>query len=131
YVSHHLFTQSPSYNFFPDLSLHLSRPLRDRAIAGDFPAESMEWWQKAVVVPVKRAWIVVAARLRRKKDDGRGALVKLHDDIQMCAYEDVQVMWEMLQRSETERLAREPSPKGARALVWLRRHHKMDPRRRC
>ncbi|KAF8769131.1 hypothetical protein HU200_006626 [Digitaria exilis] len=34
-------------------------------------------------------------------------------------------MWEMLQRSETERLAREPSPKGARALVWLRRHHKM------
>jgi len=30
----------------------------------------MEWWQKAVVVPVKRAWIVVAARLttRRKKD---------------------------------------------------------------
>jgi len=63
--------------------------------------------------------------------DGRGALVKLHDDIQTCAYEDVQVMWEMLQRSETERLAREPSPKGARALVWLRRHHKMDPRRRC
>ncbi|KAF8660289.1 hypothetical protein HU200_009051 [Digitaria exilis] len=91
----------------------------------------MEWWQKAVVVPVKRAWIVVATRLRRKKDDGRGTLVKLHDDIQTCAYEDVQVMWEMLQRSETERLAREPSPKGARALVWLRRHHKMDPRRRC
>jgi hypothetical protein len=28
----------------------------------------MEWWQKAVVVPVKRAWIVVAARMRRKKD---------------------------------------------------------------
>ncbi|KAG2569441.1 uncharacterized protein LOC120680467 [Panicum virgatum] len=91
----------------------------------------MEWWQKAAVVPVKRAWIVVAARLRRKKDDGRGALVKLHDDIQTCAYEDVQVMWEMLQRSETERLAREPSPKGVCALVWLRRHHKMDPRRRC
>ena len=63
--------------------------------------------------------------------DGRGALVKLHDDIQTCAYEDVQVMWEMLQRSETQRLAREPSPKGARALVWLRCHHKMDPRRRC
>jgi hypothetical protein len=31
----------------------------------------MEWWQKAVVVPVKRAWIVVAARLRRKKDAGK------------------------------------------------------------
>ncbi|CAD6261924.1 unnamed protein product [Miscanthus lutarioriparius] len=94
----------------------------------------MEWWQKAVVVPVKRAWIVVAARLttRRKKDDGgHSVLVKLHDDVQTCAYEDVQVMWEMLQRAETDRLAREPSPKGARVLVWLRRHHKMDPRRRC
>jgi len=64
-------------------------------------------------------------------DGGHSVLVKLHDDVQTCAYEDVQVMWEMLQRAETDRLAREPSPKGARALVWLRRHHKMDPRRRC
>jgi len=62
---------------------------------------------------------------------GHSVLVKLHDDVQTCAYEDVQVMWEMLQRAETGRLAREPSPKGARALVWLHRHHKMDPRRRC
>jgi hypothetical protein len=28
---------------------------------------STDWWQKAVVVPVRRAWVVVAARLRRKK----------------------------------------------------------------
>jgi hypothetical protein len=28
---------------------------------------STEWWQKAVVVPVRRAWVVVASRLRRKK----------------------------------------------------------------
>jgi hypothetical protein len=62
--------------------------------------------------------------------DGRGALVRLHDDIQTCAYQDVQVMWEMLQRSETEKMAgATPTPKGARALVWLgprRRHHAMD-----
>jgi hypothetical protein len=51
-------------------------------------------------------------------DGGHSVLVKLHDDVQTCAYEDVQVMWEMLQRAETDRLAREPSPKGARALVW-------------
>nr|XP_051219645.1 uncharacterized protein LOC127336821 isoform X2 [Lolium perenne] len=91
---------------------------------------STDWWQKAVVVPVRRAWVVVAARLRRKKHDGRGALVRLHDDIQTCAYQDVQVMWEMLQRSETEKMARAPpTPKGSRALIWLgprRRHHTMD-----
>jgi hypothetical protein len=28
----------------------------------------MEWWQKSVVVPVKRAWIAVTAQPRRKKD---------------------------------------------------------------
>lgn len=29
-------------------------------------------------------------------------LLKLHDDVQTCGYQDVQVMWEMLQRSESE-----------------------------
>ena len=66
---------------------------------------------------------------------GHSVLVKLHDESttsrRVRAYEDVQVMWEMPQRAETERLACEPSPKGARMLVWLRRHHKMDPSRRC
>lgn len=31
-----------------------------------------------------------------------GGLLKLHDDIQTCGYEDVQVMWEMLHRTESE-----------------------------
>lgn len=29
-------------------------------------------------------------------------LLKLHDDIQTCGYEDVQIMWEMLRRTESE-----------------------------
>lgn len=72
YTSHHLFTRSLAIIFSLtsiSLSLSIHRHLPDRAVAaGDCPAESMEWWQKAVVVPVKRAWIVAAARLRRKKD---------------------------------------------------------------
>jgi hypothetical protein len=32
---------------------------------------STDWWQKAVVVPVRRAWVIVAARLRRKKHGGK------------------------------------------------------------
>ena len=67
--------------------------------------------------------------------DGRGILVKLHDDVQTCAYEDVQVMWEMLRRSETEKTAAgaPTTSKAARALVWLgtRRRHTMDLRPRC
>jgi len=52
-------------------SLSLSRGQsgrRRRSQAVVRRSRSMEWWQKAVVVPVKRAWVVVAARLRRKKD---------------------------------------------------------------
>jgi len=52
-------------------SLSLSRGQsgrRRRSPAVVRRSRSMEWWQKAVVVPVKRAWVVVAARLRRKKD---------------------------------------------------------------
>jgi len=34
---------------------------------------------------------------------GAGAgLLKLQDDVQTCGYEDVQVMWEMLQRTESD-----------------------------
>ncbi|GER54139.1 ABC-2 type transporter family protein [Striga asiatica] len=55
----------------------------------------MEWWRK-MAFPVKKAWLVVSAR---KKGAG---LLKLHDDIQTCGYEDVQIMWEMLRRSESQ-----------------------------
>nr|CAD1826022.1 unnamed protein product [Ananas comosus var. bracteatus] len=58
----------------------------------------MEWWRKVLVLPVKRALVAVAARVRSRKD-GSGIL-KLHNDVQTCEYQDVQVMWEILQQSE-------------------------------
>ncbi|KAH9309343.1 hypothetical protein KI387_037254, partial [Taxus chinensis] len=42
---------------------------------------------------------------------GRG-LLKLYNDVQSCGYQDVQVMWEMLQNSETT-----SSPKRQRS-AW-------------
>ncbi|XP_057767741.1 uncharacterized protein LOC130988016 [Salvia miltiorrhiza] len=62
----------------------------------------MEWWHK-IVFPVRRAWFAVSARVKARKD-GAG-LLKLHDDIQTCGYEDVQIMWEMLKKTETEVMA--------------------------
>jgi hypothetical protein len=58
--------------FLPSLlslfSLSLCLSVWQRALTA--AAVSMEWWQKAVVVPVKRAWIAAAARLttRHKKE---------------------------------------------------------------
>ncbi|URD75285.1 hypothetical protein MUK42_08858 [Musa troglodytarum] len=60
----------------------------------------MPWWDKKVVCPVKRAWVAIAARVKAcKHGDG---ILKLHDDVQTCGYEDVQVMWEIVRRSEAE-----------------------------
>lgn len=33
-------------------------------------------------------------------------LIKLYDEVRTCGYDDVQVMWEILQRSEAELAAR-------------------------
>lgn len=54
-----------------------------------------------------------------------GGLLKLHDDVQTCGYEDVQVMWEMLRRSETEVIDKAAKRKHRpfwRVFVWSSNH---------
>ncbi|XXG46425.1 hypothetical protein AAC387_Pa02g1279 [Persea americana] len=55
------------------------------------------WWQNAIS-PIRRVWIRVANRIGMRKN----GLLKLRHEIRTCEYEDVHVMWEMLQRTETE-----------------------------
>ncbi|XWS12251.1 hypothetical protein CRYUN_Cryun37aG0073500 [Craigia yunnanensis] len=78
----------------------------------------MDWWHK-MIFPVRRVWFAVSARVKARKN-GEG-LLKLHDDVQTCGYQDVQVMWEMLRRSETELIANNPKRKQRlfrRVFVW-------------
>ncbi|KAK8618664.1 hypothetical protein V6N13_132648 [Hibiscus sabdariffa] len=75
----------------------------------------MDWWHK-LVFPVRRFWFAVS----KPRKNGAG-LLKLHDDIQTCGYQDVQVMWEMLRRSETELIANNHKRKHRpfwRVFVW-------------
>ncbi|XVF64170.1 hypothetical protein PTKIN_Ptkin09bG0146300 [Pterospermum kingtungense] len=51
-----------------------------------------------MTTPMRRVWTGVATRLRIRKS----GLLKLRKDVRSCEYEDVQVMWEMLRRNETE-----------------------------
>ncbi|KAK6123800.1 hypothetical protein DH2020_042454 [Rehmannia glutinosa] len=76
----------------------------------------MEWWHK-VVFPVRRVWCAVSARVKARKN-GAG-LLKLHDDIQTCGYEDVQIMWEMLRRTESEVISNHTKRKNRR--FWRNR----------
>ncbi|CAA7409339.1 unnamed protein product [Spirodela intermedia] len=82
----------------------------------------MDWWEKAVLPPVKRAWVAVAAAAASRAKPGTG-IEKLEDDVQTCEYEDVQVMWEML-RTEMEISSQRPKRRRAplaKAFVWFDR----------
>ncbi|CAK9134219.1 unnamed protein product [Ilex paraguariensis] len=65
-----------------------------------------------MVFPVRRVWISLSARVKSRKN-GAGLLM-LRDDIQTCGYEDVQVMWEMLRRTESQSI----QPKRKQRPFW-------------
>jgi len=75
----------------------------------------MDWWHK-IVFPVRRVWVAVAARVKARKNGG--GLLKLRDDIQTCGYEDVQVMWEMLSKSDSEITPKRKHRPLWRVFVW-------------
>ncbi|KAK3219137.1 hypothetical protein Dsin_013107 [Dipteronia sinensis] len=59
----------------------------------------MELWHK-MVFPVRRVWLAVSSRVKARKNGG--GLLKLHNDVESCEYQDIKVMWEMLNQSETQ-----------------------------
>ncbi|CAD5168598.1 unnamed protein product [Musa acuminata subsp. malaccensis] len=87
----------------------------------------MAWWHKVVAFPVKRACVAVAARVKPPSDGG--GIIKLQNDVQMCGYQDVQVMWEMVRISEME-LSNKPKKRKRllwRLLAWLNQSSSGDP----
>ncbi|KAJ6808309.1 uncharacterized protein M6B38_168040 [Iris pallida] len=58
----------------------------------------MAWWRQPAF-SARRAWIGFSARVKARKNGG--GILELYNDVQSCGYQDVQVMWEMLRRSET------------------------------
>ncbi|CAM0909009.1 unnamed protein product [Alopecurus aequalis] len=79
----------------------------------------MAWWCARVVAPVRRACrlAVAAARARVRKAES-GAL-NLHQDVQTCGYNDVQVMWDMLSADKLAAAAGAPPPKQKRPFWRL------------
>uniref|UniRef100_A0A0E0LE88 Uncharacterized protein n=1 Tax=Oryza punctata TaxID=4537 RepID=A0A0E0LE88_ORYPU len=75
----------------------------------------MAWWRARVVAPVRRAWLAVAAARARSRNGERGIL-NLHQDVQTCGYEDVQVMWNML--SSEKEAAPPPPPAPRKRAFW-------------
>ncbi|CAK7345522.1 unnamed protein product [Dovyalis caffra] len=71
----------------------------------------MDWRHK-----MRKAWFAVSSRVKFRKSGsggGRGdaarrsasGLLKLQDDVQMCGYRDVEVMWKMFIESNPEQMA--------------------------
>ncbi|KAL9265129.1 hypothetical protein AKJ16_DCAP19455 [Drosera capensis] len=85
----------------PPLSLHFpSAAKREKRVVVEEEEEEemIKWWEKMVVVPLRRVWVSLSCRVKPPRS-GNG-LLKLHEDVETCGYQDVQVMWEMLKRSE-------------------------------
>ncbi|KAK1576992.1 hypothetical protein Q3G72_018131 [Acer saccharum] len=53
-----------------------------------------------MVFPVRRVWLAVSTRVKARKNGG--GLLKLHNDVESCEYQDIKVMWEMLNQSEAQ-----------------------------
>ncbi|PQP93519.1 hypothetical protein Pyn_27074 [Prunus yedoensis var. nudiflora] len=56
----------------------------------------MEWWSRKMKYPVRKFCSRVTTRLGIRKS----GLPKLQHDIRSCEYDDVHVMWRMLNQSE-------------------------------
>ncbi|XP_047056720.1 uncharacterized protein LOC124664229 [Lolium rigidum] len=78
----------------------------------------MAWWCARVVAPVRRACrlAVAAARARVRKAEC-GAL-NLHQDVQTCGYNDVQVMWDMLSSDRAAAVAAGAPPAKQKRPFW-------------
>ncbi|KAK4350154.1 hypothetical protein RND71_029467 [Anisodus tanguticus] len=78
------------------------------------------WELGGVVVKMEGEYAHEVMGLSRGNNQGAG-LLKLRDDIQTCGYEDVQVMWEMLRKNESEVTPRHHKRKRRplwRIFVW-------------
>lgn len=64
----------------------------------------MEQWNR-ITVPIKKAWIGGAVRLGLKKT----GLKRLKHEVKTCEYEDIRVLWEMLNKAEAEIIRSPPS----------------------
>ncbi|GAB4850467.1 hypothetical protein Ancab_029773 [Ancistrocladus abbreviatus] len=82
----------------------------------------MDWWQK-MLSPLRRVWLSLSSRVKPPKSSGDG-LLKLHEDVETCGYEDVQIMWEMLRRSESELHSSKHKQRPFwRIFVWSNTHN--------
>ncbi|KAK2425531.1 secreted RxLR effector protein [Trifolium repens] len=72
-------------------------------------------WQ-TMIIPVKRLCLALSTTINHRKN-GAG-LVKLQDDVQTCEYEDVQVMWEMLHKTETHVIDNRNKRPFWRVFLW-------------
>ncbi|GFQ04046.1 hypothetical protein PHJA_002548500 [Phtheirospermum japonicum] len=58
---------------------------------------AMNWWGK-MMTPMRKVWTKVSKRFGLRKH----GLVKLHQDVRFCEYEDVHILWDMLKRNQMD-----------------------------
>ncbi|KAM0951463.1 hypothetical protein DsansV1_C03g0025831 [Dioscorea sansibarensis] len=68
------------------------------------------WWDRVVILPVRRVWVAMTTRLGIRKT----GLGKLRQQVRSCEYEDVRIMWELL--SKPKRKQKEKKKKKKKSI---------------
>ncbi|KAH7660795.1 hypothetical protein IHE45_15G017200 [Dioscorea alata] len=66
------------------------------------------WWDRVVILPVRRVWLAMATRLGIRKT----GLGKLRQQVRSCEYEDVRIMWELLSKPERKKQMKKKKKKS-------------------
>ncbi|WJX65504.1 hypothetical protein P8452_50161 [Trifolium repens] len=79
-------------------------------------SRQVKWWQNNFMFPLRRFWLSIATRFGIRKS----GLKKLRHDVQSCEYEDIRVMWEMLNRNESLSEFGANSPNKIKKMQYLK-----------
>ncbi|KAK9669623.1 hypothetical protein RND81_13G144500 [Saponaria officinalis] len=70
------------------------------------------WLKKTIILPLRRLCLLLTSRLRYRK---KGSILMLSTEVEACEYEDVQIMWEMLKKTDTT-----THHQVARSSIWMK-----------
>ncbi|XP_042397452.1 uncharacterized protein LOC121987795 [Zingiber officinale] len=60
-------------------------------------------WVRIITSPFRKAYTIISSPRDKKSQavsgDGRSGPLELHGEVMACAYEDVRVMWSMLDKT--------------------------------
>ncbi|BBN07310.1 hypothetical protein MPTK1_4g02810 [Marchantia polymorpha subsp. ruderalis] len=93
--------KSPSSSSAGSSSFVDAAPRAKRLVSPQGRKKAMGWMRK-IAGPFRRAWDIVSCRHIHQSHKRSRGMGRLYNDVRSCGYDDVHLMWSMLQTSTAE-----------------------------